>query len=218
MCCEYPLFPPFIGLKGYHFESGETIYPSIALGRRITDEPTNVYVKNLPSSWNNDKLRSVFGAFGQIRQSKVAGDGVGFVRFEKHKDALRAIDGMHRQIVAPGSKLEVRFATRRSSGGRRGVLRTKQVAQSTSNENNLYIDNVPRDFSQSSLERLFSRFGQISSAKINDNGIAFVRYDDLCALPLFTWRPLSFSSLSEVLCVFVLSVFDAFGLCHDRVL
>ena len=137
--------------------------------------------------------------------------GYGLVQFTNRHDAHYAVNGLKvvRRIVAPGSKLEVRFATRRSSGGRRGVLRTKKVAQSTSNENNLYIDNVPRDFSQRSLERLFSRFGQISSAKIKDNGIAFVRYS------IFLRGALS---LSEVLCVFVLSVFDAFGVCHDRVL
>merc|ERR1712154_208832 len=77
-------------LEGHIFSTGETIYLSIALRRRssLSDEPTNLYVKNLPTSWDNDKLRKVFGAYGQIRQSKVVGDGIAFVRFEDHEQAL----------------------------------------------------------------------------------------------------------------------------------
>ena len=62
-------------------------------------------------------------------------------------------------------QLEVRFATR-------------ETADNAYNENNnlVYIRNLPKCYNQSSLEKLFSKYGKILSAKINDNGIAFVRY------------------------------------------
>eukprot|EP01084_Bolivina_argentea_P054706 100313_1 len=162
-------------LEGHMFVTGETIYLSIALRRRssLSDEPTNLYVKNLPSSWTNDKLRKVFGAYGHIRQSKVVGDGIGFVRYEDHEQALNAIGRLDKQMVDGGSKLEVRFATRKTAAN---AYRLQQIPQSKSNENNLYIRNLPKYYNQSSLETLFANYGKISSAKINDNGIAFVRF------------------------------------------
>ena len=47
----------------------------------------------------------------------------------------------------------------------------------TENQNNLYVRNLPESFSQTDLEELFNPFGLISTAKVNDNGVAFVRYD-----------------------------------------
>jgi len=162
-------------LEGHLFGTGDTIYLSIALRRRssLSDEPTNLYVKNLPSSWTNDKLRKVFGAYGQIRQSKVVGDGIAFVRFEDHDQALNAIGRLDKQMVEQGCKLEVRFATRKTAAN---AYRLQQIPQTKTNENNLYIRNLPKYYNQSSLETLFSNYGKISSAKINDNGIAFVRF------------------------------------------
>merc|ERR1719334_20747 len=162
-------------LEGHQFATGEAIYLSIALRRRssLSDELTNLYVKNLPTTWTNEKLRSVFGAYGQIRQSKVVGDGIAFVRFEDHEQALNAIGRLDKQMVEQGCKLEVRFATRKTAAN---AYRLQQVPQSKSNENNLYIRNLPKNFTQSSLEQLFVTYGKISSAKINDNGIAFVRF------------------------------------------
>jgi len=163
-------------LEGHLFSTGETIYLSIALRRRssLSEEPTNLYVKNLPASWNNEKLRQVFGAYGAIRQSKVVGDGIGFVRYEDHEQALNAIGRLDKQMVEQGCKLEVRFATRKTAAN---AYRAQQVPPPTkSNEHNLYIRNLPKFYNQSNLETLFAQYGKISSAKINDNGIAFVRF------------------------------------------
>jgi len=168
-------------LEGHVFATGESIYLSIALRRRssLSDEPTNLYVKNLPSGWTNERLRKVFGAYGQIRQSKVVGDGIAFVRFEDHEQALNAIGRLDKMQFPSGHggppiKLEVRFATRKTAAN---AYRLQQVPSANkANENNLYIRNLPKFFNQSSLETLFANYGKISSAKINDNGIAFVRF------------------------------------------
>jgi RNA recognition motif-containing protein len=163
-------------LENYAFPSGDVIYLSIALRRRssLSDEPTNLYVKNLPSSWSNDRLRKLFSQYGSIRQSKVVGDGIAFVRFEDHEQALNAIGNLDKLDVENGQVLEVRFATRKTAAN---AYRLQQVPNtSKSNEHNLYIRNLPKFYSQQHLEQLFEQFGKISSAKINENGIAFVRY------------------------------------------
>ncbi len=79
----------------------------------MISEPTNVLIKHMPSSWNIDKLRQVFGVYGNIRQIKVIEDGYAFLRFEQHDDALNAIDKMDKQLVEEGYELEAMFATRK---------------------------------------------------------------------------------------------------------
>ena len=82
---------------------------------------------------------------------------------------------LDQQMVEQECKLQVRFATRKTA---ENAYRSQEIPwpQSKTNKNNLYIKNLPKNYNESSLETLFSNYGKISSAKINDNGIAFVRY------------------------------------------
>jgi len=66
----------------------------------------NLYVKNLPSSCDNEKLRSLFEPYGTITSAKVMfskedqkSKGFGFVCFEKKEEAESAISGMHSRMV-----------------------------------------------------------------------------------------------------------------------
>eukprot|EP01084_Bolivina_argentea_P147362 257838_1 len=159
-----------------------------AVGRRVpfksSEEPTNLYIENLPSTWNNDTLSTTFGKFGSIRQSKITGSNVAFVRFESHEEALNAINHMHREMIAPNKRLTVRFATCQHKKGHRCCAPPTEPTESSAkangngNENNLYIKNLPKAYNQMRLECLFAQFGPISSATIiNDSiGVAFVRY------------------------------------------
>eukprot|EP00485_Elphidium_margaritaceum_P023512 CAMPEP_0202712242 /NCGR_PEP_ID=MMETSP1385-20130828/36132_1 /ASSEMBLY_ACC=CAM_ASM_000861 /TAXON_ID=933848 /ORGANISM="Elphidium margaritaceum" /LENGTH=778 /DNA_ID=CAMNT_0049372211 /DNA_START=99 /DNA_END=2432 /DNA_ORIENTATION=+ len=213
----------------------ECIQLSIAaVGRRTlpSEEPTNLYIENMPASWNNEQLAHVFGRFGTITQSKITGNNVAFVRFETHQQALNAINHINRKIVdADDAKpLIVRFATcqhkkmlglREMSTSmtspfvaapgnddqfaaafpalvplsaacvntlpapymayRHGSASPKSIRSgfvpTPPNENNLYVKNLPPNYNQEQLERLFAAFGAISSATIiNDSvGVAFVR-------------------------------------------
>jgi len=66
----------------------------------------NLYVKNLPSSCDNEKLRSLFEPYGTITSAKVMyskedqkSKGFGFVCYEKKEEAAAAIEGMHSRMV-----------------------------------------------------------------------------------------------------------------------
>jgi len=66
----------------------------------------NLYVKNLPSSCDDEQLKMLFEPFGTITSAKVMlskGDGkslgFGFVCFEKKEEAKAAIGGMHSRMV-----------------------------------------------------------------------------------------------------------------------
>ena len=58
----------------------------------MSEEPTNLYVKNLPKYIDNvEKLKEIFEPFGTILQSKVQQDGIAFVRYSSHEEALQVM-------------------------------------------------------------------------------------------------------------------------------
>ncbi|KAK7070886.1 hypothetical protein SK128_003093, partial [Halocaridina rubra] len=63
---------------------------------------TNLYIQNIPRTYNLDQLEELFSSYGQIVQKNLLKDkvtglprGVGFVRFDKKSEAEAAIEGMN---------------------------------------------------------------------------------------------------------------------------
>ncbi|VDD75395.1 unnamed protein product [Mesocestoides corti] len=88
-------------------------------------DPLNVYVTNIPESWNSDNvenLKQIFAPYGKItsalvmtRRSTNTCTGTGFVRYLTSEEAQRAIDGIRKaKITLPGAKrpLELKLADR----------------------------------------------------------------------------------------------------------
>uniref|UniRef100_A0A8C7R0C3 RRM domain-containing protein n=1 Tax=Oncorhynchus mykiss TaxID=8022 RepID=A0A8C7R0C3_ONCMY len=67
------------------------------------DRFNNVFVKNLGRDMNDEKLIELFGKYGPTVSVKVMKDdngkscGFGFVCFERHEDAQRAVNEMNRK-------------------------------------------------------------------------------------------------------------------------
>uniref|UniRef100_A0A8C1H5C2 Poly A binding protein, cytoplasmic 1 b n=1 Tax=Cyprinus carpio carpio TaxID=630221 RepID=A0A8C1H5C2_CYPCA len=70
------------------------------LGARAK-EFTNVYIKNFGEDMDDDKLKDIFSKYGSAMSIRVMTDengksrGFGFVSFERHEDAQRAVDEMN---------------------------------------------------------------------------------------------------------------------------
>ncbi|VDM24000.1 unnamed protein product [Hydatigera taeniaeformis] len=88
-------------------------------------DPLNVYVTNIPESWNSENvenLKQIFAPYGKItsalvmtRRSTNTCTGTGFVRYLTSEEAQRAIDGIRKaKITLPGAKrpLELKLADR----------------------------------------------------------------------------------------------------------
>merc|ERR1712083_460863 len=84
----------------------KTVQVSEFVKRNESDQPdltnfTNLYVKNLPSGWNEEKVNEVFGEFGKIVSMAVRTDGRGrdfaFVNFETSEEAQKCVADMHQK-------------------------------------------------------------------------------------------------------------------------
>lgn len=108
-------------------------------------------------------MRELFQSYGIIESCRVLrnarSQGYGFVKFSLHHEALAAIDSMNGQLVDPTlGPLEVKFAN--TDPGSR-----QQPQQLTPNDN-LYIRNLPSDFTEEELGALFVIYGGVKECRV----------------------------------------------------
>lgn len=152
---------------------------------------TNVYVKNLDRSLNQQGLEELFGKFGKITSALLATDaegkskGFGFINYEGHEAAQKAVEELNDTDVEGGKKLYVGRAQNKFE--RQSELK-KQYEQARLEKLtkyqgiNLYVKNLDDSVDDEKLREIFSPFGSITSVKVmtddegKSRGFGFVCY------------------------------------------
>ncbi|XP_065103592.1 polyadenylate-binding protein 1-like [Paramisgurnus dabryanus] len=141
-------------------------------------EFTNVYVKNFGDDVDNEKLKSIFSEFGKTLSVCVMTDergrsrGFGFVNFDNHEDARRAVAEMNGKELN-GRVLYAGRAQKRLE--RQGELKRKfeQIKQERIQRYqgvNLYVKNLDDSIDDEKLRKEFAPYGTITSAKVMTDG------------------------------------------------
>ncbi|NWV79349.1 PABP4 protein, partial [Dasyornis broadbenti] len=137
-------------------------------------EFTNVYIKNFGDDMDDERLKELFGKYGKTLSVKVMTDptgkskGFGFVSFEKHEEANKAVEEMNGKDVN-GKMLFVGRAQKkaeRQAELKRRFEQLKQERLSRYQGVNLYIKNLDDTIDDEKLRKEFSPFGSITSAKV----------------------------------------------------
>ncbi|KAF9196895.1 Protein phosphatase PP2A regulatory subunit B [Haplosporangium sp. Z 27] len=135
---------------------------------------TNVYIKNLDPEITQEEVEALFTKFGPVTSCVVSVDengrskGFGFINFENHEDAKRAVDELHDSDY----KDKKLFVTRAQKKGEREEELKKQYEQqkleklSKYQGVNLYVKNLDDDIDDERLRQEFSVYGVITSAKV----------------------------------------------------
>lgn len=135
---------------------------------------TNIFVKNLDASVEDDQLRELFSKFGPITSCVVQKDEngkskeFGFINFENHADAKKAVDEMNEKDYE-GKHLYVGRAqtkAEREEELRRQYEKIREEKLSKYQGVNLYIKNLDDTVDDEKLRQEFSVFGVITSARI----------------------------------------------------
>merc|ERR1719461_421508 len=144
---------------------------------------TNLYIKGLWKDCTQVELDDIFKQFGVIQQSRVYGDGVGFVRFEQGFEAKNAIQGMDgAKLERCPDKLLVKYAFRKVRKDKRYIRVGDEVKQyevemiMNKNQNNVYLRCLPRGFAEPQLIELCEPYGELTCTRLRESGVAFVRY------------------------------------------
>lgn len=174
---------------------GKKVYvgPFLRRAERSSDSDakfTNVYVKNLEESVDEETLSKMFAEFGMVtsavimRDESGASKGFGFVNMETPEQAGDAVDALNGKDIK-GKELYVGKAQKKAD--REAMLRQKfdelrqeRVAKYAGL--NLYIKNLQDEVDDETLRSEFEPWGTITSAKVmRDNsgksrGFGFVCY------------------------------------------
>ncbi|XP_027502159.1 polyadenylate-binding protein 1-like [Corapipo altera] len=158
-----------------HFKSRKEREAEI--GAKVV-EFTNVYIKNFGDDMDDDRLREIFSKFGKTLSVKVMMDsagrskGFGFVNFEKHEEAQKAVADMNGKEIN-GRMVYVGRAQKRlerQSELKRKFEQIKQERVSRYQGVNLYVKNLDDGIDDEKLRKEFSPYGTITSAKVMTDG------------------------------------------------
>ncbi|KAG5507552.1 hypothetical protein JKF63_06501 [Porcisia hertigi] len=124
-----------------------------------TPSSTNLFVRYLPREVDDNRLREIFSAFGNITSSMVMRDihsgqslGTAFVRYEKHEEALRALyDAQGMPLF--GKTVSVQWAKQQHDSTPAGQDRLRM--------NKLFLRNVPLEVTKEELVDLVKSCGSV---------------------------------------------------------
>jgi len=157
---------------------------------------TNLYVKQFPTTWDEAKIKEMFGAFGTIANVAISRDtegkskGFGFVNYADHTGAdaaVKALNGKNIEDASGNFELYVSRAQKKVERAREIKQRLDALNQERISKYqgmNLYVKNIADGVTDEAFREAFAPYGTITSARImrenNENkaskGFGFVCY------------------------------------------
>ncbi|KAJ3072553.1 Protein phosphatase PP2A regulatory subunit B [Podochytrium sp. JEL0797] len=135
---------------------------------------TNIYCKNLDEAVTDEEFNTMFGEFGPIVSAVVSKDdtgaskGFGFVNYENHEDARKAVEALHEKEVN-GKQIYVGRAKKKAEREEELRKEYEKVREEKMNKYqgvNLYVKNLDDSIDDEVLRTEFAPFGAITSAKV----------------------------------------------------
>lgn len=161
--------------------NGKQVYvgPFIRRGERLQvissdSQFTNIFIKNLDKSIDEEKLRELFGRYGEIQSAVIMKDekngskGFAFINYNDHESADRAVEELNNSDVA-GKKIYVGRAQKkveRQAQLRDKYEKLKQERLTKYQGVNVYVKNLDDTVDDEKLRQEFEKYGEITSCKI----------------------------------------------------
>lgn len=120
----------------------------------------NIFVKKIPKSVSHKEFHNHFAQFGNIISAKLAEDedgeviGYGFVMYDSVEAADKAINQTH----------EKEFHGKKLWCGKFVKNKPKKPAE----YNNIYVKNIPKEYSEDKIKSIFSQYGELGSVLVRD--------------------------------------------------
>lgn len=124
----------------------------------------NIFIKNLDKMIDNKQLYDTFSQFGNILSCKIVKDekanskGYGFVHFESEEAAVAAIDQVNGMLLNDRKVFVGRFKNRGD--------RVREMGDRSRQFTNVYLKNLPEDFTEEELSELVAKYGGTMSVKL----------------------------------------------------
>lgn len=124
----------------------------------------NIFIKNLDKTIDHKQLYDTFSQFGNILSSKIVKDekgfskGYGFVHFESDEAAQGAIDQVDGMLLNDRKVFVGRFKSKQD--------RVKEMGDRSKQFTNVFIKNLPEDFTEEELIEECGKHGEALSIKL----------------------------------------------------
>lgn len=134
----------------------------------------SIYIKNIPPEKNIHDINKIFEKFGKIKWSELSEDPnkrkYAIVEFENQEIANKAKEEMNdKNVFNTEIPLYVDLLQKKAERKRYLVSKIGDINNKLNQENkncNLYIKNLPKNFTEENLKELFEKYGEIKSVKI----------------------------------------------------
>lgn len=142
--------------------------------QKVEPKWTNIYVKPLPKSVDNEQLKTMFSKYGELTSVAIMSDdkgeakGFGFINFAKHEDAKKAVEDLNGKEYE-GQTLFVGRAQKKSEREKELKETFSKIQKERMNKYqgvNLYVKNLDETIDDDKLRAEFSVCGTITSARI----------------------------------------------------
>lgn len=146
---------------------------------------TNLYINNIPLSWDEKTLEATFSKFGTVTSSMLSKPPseerkgpknlFAFVNYAAPEEASEAVKNLNGTDVGEGQKLYVGRAQKREE--RSKELKEKFEAQKAERQKkyigvNVYVKNLNEDVDDEKLRSFFGKFGNITSAVVMKDNVS----------------------------------------------
>ncbi|XP_006763877.1 PREDICTED: polyadenylate-binding protein 4-like [Myotis davidii] len=142
--------------------------------RAKMEQFTNVYVKNFADGTTDEYLLEIFSQYGPLSSVKIMTDdsgkskGFGFIRFECHADAKRAIEEVNGKQFG-GRKIYVSRAQKKKEREEELQQKLEEIKQNRIAKYHgmsLFVKNLAESTDDEHLRKIFAPFGTVTSAKV----------------------------------------------------
>ncbi|WFD27678.1 Protein phosphatase PP2A regulatory subunit B [Malassezia nana] len=139
----------------------------------------NIFIKNLDEAIDNKALHDTFSAFGKILSCKVASNdqgslGYGFVHYESKEAAEAAIKHVNGMLLNDKKVYVGHHISKKD--------RQAKIEEARAQYTNVYVKNLDTAVTQEEFEKLFEKYGTITSAALatdeegKSRGFGFVNF------------------------------------------
>jgi len=142
-------------------------------GKKEDNSWTNLYIKNFPLDWDEDKLKELMSSHGECtvfisKKEDGSSKGFGFINFKRHEDAQKALDAVSglkfgEEVLYVGRH---RSKVERQKMAKEAYVKEKHARFQRYHGLNLYVKNLPSSCDDAKLRSLFEPFGVITSTKV----------------------------------------------------
>jgi polyadenylate-binding protein len=143
---------------------------------QVSQENTSIYIKYIPNSYSKiEELEKLFSKFGKIDFAKIYLDinerPYAIISYSNAESANKAKEEMNDKQLDPNdeAKLYVDLLQKKSERKRMLITKIGDINNKLNQEYkncNLYIKNLPYDLTEEKLREIFSKCGEVKSAKI----------------------------------------------------